>query len=618
MPVALPGLSRRRFIQVAAAAGGGLVIGLSLHAVAPRIIKRRRGGADLFEWVVIAPDNTATVRIAQMEMGQGTITAMAQLLAEELELDWARVRTEFISIAAHLAKGKLFGRTETSTSLGVHDSQLMLRMAGAQLRLMLTQAAAERLAAPLHELKAERSLVTHLPSGRRLTYAELAADAVNVSPPDPRRIALKPPESWRLIGKPMPRLDVTQKTDGSARFGIDVQLPGLKHAAIRISPTFGGTLRAFDAFAVAHMPGVRKVVAIRGGEAGLIAGMDDAVAVVADSFWQAKRALDALPVTWDAGPHATLNSRDILDDLRKGLDEAPTLTLRDDGDAEAALRRAAKTLKAVYFAPFAEHATMEPMNCTALVTDDRFEVWAPTQRPENAIAVAAEIAGMSRRQGEPHVTLIGGGFGRRQTSDYVSQAVQIAKQMKGTPVKLTVSREETTRHGFYRPALLARLSAGLDGSGNLFAWRHRLVCHSTEPTYASYGADSLLYAIPHMRVDLVAHPSPVPLGRLRSVSYGPNCFFTQCFLDEIARGGPRHLSLHARASRSRARAGQCAQGGVGRRFLARRARGAPAQRARRGGGARQLGRAARAPSRPGHCGRGGGELLLCLRGRRDP
>jgi isoquinoline 1-oxidoreductase beta subunit len=518
-------ISRRGFLVSAAVGGGAVAFGF--QSVLPALGEAVAAPEDveLNNWVVIAPDNTITVRIAQMEMGQGTMTAMAQLLAEELEADWSTLRAEFISIATHLERGKVYGSTRTASSLGVKLSEARLRMAGAQIRAVLVEAAARRLGVPAAELAAEGSAVLHAATGRKLLYGELAADAANIAAPEPASLRLKRPPDWKLIGRSVPRLDVPMKTDGTAIFGIDVALPGMKHAAIAMSPVFGGRLVSYDPAAALASPGVRDVVEIADVQA---------VAVVADDWWRAKTAIDAMPIEWDGGDAAALDSEAILEDLRAGLDAAPDSVLRDDGDVDAAFASTAEGFEAEYFLPYLEHATMEPMNCTALVTDDRFEVWAPTQVPETAIAIAAEAAGMDVGRGELHPTLIGGGFGRRQSSDYVRQAVLIAKAIRATPVKLVWSREDTVRHGYYRPASLSRLRAALDSDGNPVAWSHRIAAHSISPIQSSYGADSLLYAVANMRVDLAVRASYVPEAPMRGVAFSMNCFVTQSFADELA------------------------------------------------------------------------------------
>ena len=353
-----------------------------------------------------------------MEMGQGAMTSMAQLLAEELEVDWSKVRTEFISVRTHLKRGRIYGRTETHSSEGVSGSERLLRTCGAQIRTMLVRAASEQLGVPESELVAKDSAVTHISTGTRLTYGELALAAANSAIPQIDSVILKEPKDWTYIGKSFSRLDAPAKVYGTAVYGIDVTLAGMKYAAIAMSPVFGGKLKSCDASGVTSRPGILKVIELEpiatyGKKAGSSTGEPDAVAVIADNWWQAKKAVDAMAKDWDAGSWANTNSAALMDNMRAGLEGSPDKVLRNDGSAKTALASAQQIIEGEYFVPYLEHATMEPMNCTALVTDDSFEVWAPTQAPEEAIKVAAEVAGLPVGNGDLHITQIGCGFGRR-------------------------------------------------------------------------------------------------------------------------------------------------------------------------------------------------------------
>jgi isoquinoline 1-oxidoreductase beta subunit len=529
-------LSRRAFIVAAAAAGGGLVVGLQLA-------NRGTGGGtvEIHNWITVAPDSTTTIRIARMEMGQGTMTALAQLIAEELAVDWSKVKTEFISIRTQLRRGKIYGKTKTNASRSVRESQELLRTCGAQIRTMFVRAAALRLSVADSELAAENSVVTHVSTGRRLTYGELASAAAEIAVPDVTSVKLKDPQDWIFIGKSVPRVDVPAKVDGTTVYGIDVKLPGMKHAAIAMTPVFGATLKSYTAGDVLSRPGILKVVEVK------TEGKVDAVAVVADHWWQAKMAVEALAKEWEPGALETLDSAAVLDTMRAGLEGPPDKILRQDGDVEAAMASGGQILEADYFVPYLEHATMEPMNSTALVTDSSFEVWAPTQVPEEAIDLAAHVAGLPVSKGDLHVTQIGGGFGRRLKSDFVAQAVQIAKTMKGTPVKLLWSREDTMRHGFYRPANLSRLRGALNSDGTLAAWTHRIVAPSGDKSLNQIGATHFSHAVPNMKVDLVVTPTHVPEGQMRSVAMAANVFFTQCFMDELARAAGKDSYQFQRA-----------------------------------------------------------------------
>jgi isoquinoline 1-oxidoreductase beta subunit len=525
-------LSRRAFIGSAIAVGGAFALGFRLEKGANNF-----GGdepVEVLNWVVLAPDNTVTIRIAQMEMGQGAMTGMAQLLAEELEVDWSIIRTEFVSIADQLRRHRVFGRTETSASAGLRLADLPLRTAGAQIRTILIKAAARRLNVPEAELVAKNGIVVHRPTGAKLTYGELAPDCSTIPVPHPDSIRLKDPRDWKVMGRSLARLDIPSKTNGSAIFGIDVTRPGMKYAAIAMSPVFGGKLKFYDASAILSIPGVQKVVEVRGGTEGFVNGMDEAIAVIANDWWTAKKAIDAMPIEWDGGDQTTIDSAAILANLQAALEEKYDEVLRQDGDAAGAIVTALQRIEADYFVPYLEQATMEPMNCTAFVTERTFEVWAPTQHPESAMRIASKVAALPIKKGELHCTQLGGGFGRRIECDVVSQAVQIAKAMKGVPIKLLWTREDTTRHGYYRQASLSRLRAGIDSNGNISAWTHHIVAQSNDKVHSTYGADSLLYGIPNIEVGFSVRHSHVPEGSMRGVGYSITCFVVQSFLDELA------------------------------------------------------------------------------------
>lgn len=533
-------LSRRAFLlSAAAAAGGGLVVGLRIAGL--ESVGSASDAVEIHDWITVGPDSTTTIRIARMEMGQGVMTSMAQLLAEELAVDWSKVKTEFISTRAHLSRGRIYGRTETSSSGSVRNSQELLRTCGAQIRTMFVQAAAERLDVPASELTANNSVVTHRPTGRSLTFGELASAAARLAVPDADSVRLKEPEDWTVIGKSVPRFDIPAKVDGTAVYGIDVTQPGMKYAAIAMNPVFGEKLKSYDAGEALSRPGIVKVVPITAH------GATVAVAVIADQWWQAKSAVDAMAKDWDTGACGAIDSAAILTAMRAGLDGPSDTVLRQDGDVEAAFAAAAQVVEADYFVPYLEHATMEPMNCTALVTDDGFEVWASTQAPEDAMAAAADVSGLPVSKGTLHVTQIGGGFGRRLESDFVAQAVQIAKEMKGTPIKLLWSREDTTRHGFYRPPNLSRLRGAIDSDGNTIGWTHRIVAPSDSVTRGQLGAPRLPHSIPNMLVDFVMKRCHVPEGLMRAVGLAAQGYFTQCFMDELARAAGTDSYRYQRA-----------------------------------------------------------------------
>ncbi len=535
-------VSRREFLIGTASAGAGLSLGLYLP-----LGLNRAAAADSPEpipevnaWVVIEPDDTVVIRIARSEMGQGTLTGLAQLVAEELECDWSKVTTEYPTPGQSLARDRVWGSFSTGGSQGIRGSHLYVREGGAVARAMLIGAAADAWGVPADECSASSSVITHRPTGRTTTYGKVATAAANRPPP--LEVDLKDPADWKIAGKPVKRLDTLQKLTGEQVYGADLQLPGMLNAAIRACPVFGGALAGFEDSEVRKMPGVRAVVRVG----------DNAVAVVADTWWRAKTALDALPVTWDEGENASLSSASIAKTLEEGLtaDEAYVGNLV--GDAKAALKDATTTVEATYSYPYQNHATMEPMNATALWTPDRCEVWCPTQNGEAALAAAAEAAGLPASQCEVYKIHLGGGFGRRGAfHDFVSQAVAIARQMPGTPVKLLWTREEDMLHGHYHPITQARLVGGLDDAGNLVSLHMRIsgqsILAAVRPQALTDGADMLTfqgllpegphgisYTIPNLLVDHAMRNPPIPPGFWRGVNINQNAIYIECFMDELA------------------------------------------------------------------------------------
>ena len=526
-------ISRRSFILKSAAAGGGLVLGFHLPWGRGPVQATAAQPAEVNAWIVIQPDDTVIIRVARSEMGQGSFTALPMLVAEELECDWSKVKAEYASVAEHLRRNRVYVSFSTGGSRSIRGSQEFLRQAGATAREMLIAAAAQQWGVRASECQAANSVITHRPTGRTVTFGAVADTASHLTPP--KSVTLKPPEQWKLIGKPVKRFDSLEKVMGKPVFGVDVRLPDMLYAAIRQCPVFGGTLKTFDEAAVKGRKGVRQVVPLR-----------DAVVVVAESWWQAKQAVEAMPVTWDEGPNATVGSADIMAFLRGGLTAADVAIARNDGDARAALASASKVIEAEYFAPFLAHATMEPMTCTAHVTADRFEVWAPTQNAEATLAAAAEAAGMPPGKGEVHVTFLGGGFGRRGASqDFTRQAVMIAKAV-GKPVKLLWTREEDMQHDHYRPVSLVKLTAGLDASGMPTAFLARVAGQSIiaglAPANVANGLDlnfleglhDIPYNFRNVRVEYAMRNTHVPVGFWRSVNHSQNAFFKECFFDEVA------------------------------------------------------------------------------------
>jgi isoquinoline 1-oxidoreductase beta subunit len=545
-------VSRREFIIRSTAAGAGFVLGLTLpgpgrtatatEAPAGAGAETEAETPEINAWVVIEPDDTVVIRIARSEMGQGTLTGLAQLVAEELQCDWAKVTTEYPTPGENLRRDRVWGSFSTGGSRGIRESHAYVRKGGAVARQMLIEAAAEVWDVPMEECRAENSIITHLPTGRTTNYGKVASAAAALWPPE--QVVLKDPGDWKLIGQPVKRLDTLDKLTGRQVFGADLELPGMLNAAVKACPVFTGKLAAFDAAKVRDMPGVRAVVAVG----------DNAVAVVAETWWQAKTALDALPVTWDKGPHAQLSSAEIDAMLDEGLTSDEQVYVGNtSGDVQQGLGRAAKTIEAVYAYPYQNHATMEPMNATALWTEARCEVWCPTQDGEAALTAAAEAAGLPIGQCDVHKIHLGGGFGRRGAfHDFVTQAVTIARQLPGTPVKLLWSREEDMAHGHYHPITKCRLVGGLTENDDLTALHVRIsgqsILASVRPQWMTGdGADpvtfqgfqakgdhAISYTVPNLLVEHAMRNPPVPPGFWRGVNINQNAIYLECFIDELA------------------------------------------------------------------------------------
>jgi len=377
----MPKIDRRSFAIGSVAAGAGLMLGfrLPLGAGAARAAD---GAAEIDAWVVIRPDDSVVVRIARSEMGQGTLTGLAQLVAEELDCDWSKVTTELPTPGQNLARGRVWGDFNTVGSQGIRNSQDYMRKGGATARAMLVQAAAGAWNVPASECSAANGVISHQPSGRTTTFGKVADAAAKLAPP--KDVTLKAEKDWKIAGKPLKRLDTPDKLLGKTIYGIDVRLPGMLYAAISSCPVFGGTLKSYDEAKVRGMPGMRQVMRVG----------DDAVAVVADSWWRAKSALAALPVVWDEGENANVSSATIAGFLKEGLDAEQAIVGNKAGDVGAALSGAAKVVEAVYSFPYRIHACMEPMNATALYTGERCQVWCPTQNGEAALATAVKTSGL--------------------------------------------------------------------------------------------------------------------------------------------------------------------------------------------------------------------------------
>jgi isoquinoline 1-oxidoreductase beta subunit len=540
-----PNLSRRKFIVLSAAAGGGLALGLHLPRGTAAMEAKAAAGTEVHAWVVVRPDNKCVIRIARSEMGQGTLTGLAQLVAEELECGWYNVLTESPTPGQNLARKRVWGEMGTGGSRGIRTSEDYVRRGGAAARMMLLQAAADEWKVPVGEVSVTDGVITHAASGRRTTYGNVAAAAARLTPPDPKSIRLKDPRDWKIAGKPLKRLDTADKLDGSKIFAIDLKLPGMLHAAIKACPVFGGKMVSYDAAKVAGMPGVRRAVRVN----------DSTVAVVADTWWRAKSALDALPIVWDEGPDASQSSATIAERLKEGLTAQGAYAFRNEGDALKAIEGAAKKVEAVYSTPFLAHATMEPMNCTARVSADKAEVWVPTQNGEGSLAALSEESGLPLAKCEVYKHDLGGGFGRRgSTQDYTRQAVAIAKQFPDVPIKMVWSREEDQAHDFYRPISQCKMAAGLDASGKLVGLHVRVSGQSINALanpalikegykddrqlqgYTDKPGDAQLgYTFPNLLIEYAMRNTHVPVGPWRGVNTNQNGVYMECFIEEAAR-----------------------------------------------------------------------------------
>lgn len=582
---------RRRFLVFGATLGGALLVGCGGSRGAsslgdPDLLPVEGGEVALNAWLKISPDGAVTVAVPRAEMGQGVYTSLPALVAEELGADWSRVAVEPAPVARVYGNvtvivdslpfadddhgfvadtvrriaagaGGLLGVAVTGGSTSVRDAWEPMRFAGAAAREMLITAAASGWGVAPGECTVVQGYVRHPRSGKALSFGELASRAARLPPPGSPR--LKPRSEYTLIGKPVPRLDLPDKVSGRAVFGIDVRLPRMAWAAVKQSPVFGGSVKSFDAAAVKSRRGVLDVMEVPGG-----------VAVAADSGWRALQAVETLPVVFEDGPHAGLDSEVVAAKLKQALDSGDARSYESRGDAPGALSATGKRVEAEYSVPYLAHACMEPMNCTALVTDDRCEVWASHQAASLVRMVAAKVAGVEQEQVRVHVTLLGGGFGRRAEIDTVIQAVTVARRLKGRPVQVLWSRTEDIRHDFYRPAVACRFKAVLGADGRPQAWHHRIAGQSVSQNFAARllpfvpesmpdktnveGAIHLPYDIPNLQVEHVRMELPVPVGFWRSVGHSYNAFFVESFVDELAHAAGRdpyeyRRSLYGRSPR---------------------------------------------------------------------
>jgi isoquinoline 1-oxidoreductase beta subunit len=551
-------LSRRGFIVGTGATG--LTIGI-LASCSPTATEPEAPdysdlppNPEVNAWVHIDHDDTVTVRIARSEMGQGTLTGLAQLVADELDADWDKVTTEYPTPGLNLARERVWRDFSTGGSQGIRGSQDYVREGAAAAKAMLIEAAANEWGVPASECSSADSVITHGPSGNTKTYGEVANAASQLAPP--LEVTVKDPSEWKIIGQPKPRLDTADKLTGKQVYGADIQLEGMLNASIKQAPKIGATLKSFDAAAVEGMPGVKKVVSVRNpfGEG------NNAVAVIADTWWQANKALEALPVEWEGGVDFSTEAFEA--ELDDGLTAEEAFVGNGGGDVAGAFANAAQVVEATYNMPFQNHACMEPMNTTALYTEERCEIWCPTQNGEAALAAVSEASGLPIEQCEVYKVHLGGGFGRRGAPDYVQQAVMLAMEMPGTPVKLLWSREEDMIHGFFHPTTKGRVRGALDADGNLTGIHLRISGQSILAAlipqalqngvdYATFqgllpsGVDprledqTLKYSFDNFLVDHAMRNPPVRPGFWRGVNLNQNAIYLECFMDELAYAAGR-------------------------------------------------------------------------------
>ena len=523
-------LNRRTFLKTTTAVGGGLMLGsyLALDGDSPDVLAA--GSLEPNIWLKVNSDDTVRVMLSQIEMGQGVMTSMPMLVAEELDMDWSKIRTEWTPADVKYGNPNFGGRQLTAGSNSVRGMWKILRGAGATARAMLVTAAAQTWNVPENSLTTEKGEVVHKASGRRMKYGALVDKAAAL--PVPKDVKLKDPKNFTLMGKDIPRLDVPEKVNGSAVFGMDVKLPGLLTARVTRSAVFGGKVKSFDAAKAKAVPGVKHVVQISNG-----------VAVVADNYYSATKGLQALVVTWDDGPLATLTSADIIAKYAD-LAQKPGKEARSQGNVGAGLAAASKKFDRVFEAPFLAHATMEPMNCTADVKAGRCDVYVPTQGQTASHQAAIEASGLTADKVKIHTTYLGGGFGRRGEADFVTEAVEVSKAV-GAPVKVIWSREDDMQHDFYRPISYARMSGAVDATGKATVFTQHLVQQSLMKklgTLPASGVDfismdgsaTLPYDIPNLKIEYTEQDPGIPYGFWRSVGCSFQGFAVEAFIDELA------------------------------------------------------------------------------------
>ncbi len=521
--------SRRTFLKQSATLTGAFFLGIQGKSA----MAAAGNSPEVTHWVVIQPDDTVVIRIARSELGQGTFTGLAQLVAEELECDWSKVRPEYADVNEHMRRKKIWKDMSTGGSRGIRDSHEYVRKGGAAAREMLIAAAAKQWNVPASECKAQNSVVTHV-SGKHASYGQLASLASSMPiPEDPK---LKDPKDWKIAGTSPARFDIPAKVNGSQIYAVDVRLPGMLHASILQSPVFGGFVKRVDDSKAKSMPGVKQIVV-----------SEEWVAVVAGNWWQANQAVKALSVEWENGTKGDISSATIMNKLKQDIAAPSQPIARKDGDATQAFLNAHKVLEGEYTTGYVNHATMEPQNATALYTPEGLEVWVGTQNGESSIAAASEASGLPLEKIQIHKMHAGGAFGRRGPhQDYTKQAVKIAMAMPGTPVKLLWSREEDMRQGRYRPVSLVKLRGALDRDGNWTAWEVRQADQSIAitvfPQFVKDGIDQINtrvfrdnpYAVPNFTNEYALNEFHVPPGFWRAVAHTNNPFYRECFIDELA------------------------------------------------------------------------------------
>ena len=549
----LENTSRRDFIIKGSMLGGGLMLGIGALpdlAFAQSGAKydpntpTQVGEAEVNAWVSIKPDDTVYIRIARSEMGQGTRTGLAQLVTEELECNWKKVKTQSATPGQSLARKRVWGEHGTGGSRGIRISEDYVRRGAAAARIMLMQAAANQWNVPVTELTVDKGVITHKATGRKTTYGKVAELASALTPPDPKSITLRDPRDWKVAGQPYARLDTANKVNGSKIYGVDLQLPGMLCASVKACPVFGGKLVSYDEAKIREMRGVKGVVKID----------DSTVAVVADTWWHANSALNALPIVWDEGKAATVSQDGINKMLGDGLDEEGDFWQRKEGDAPAAINSAAKKVEAIYYTPYRAHVTMEPMNATVKITGDRAEAWVPTQNGEGSHAALSEATGLPLANCEVYKLDSGCGLGRRGSmQDFTTFAAKVAQKFPGVPVKVIWSREEDMTHDYYHPIAMAKMTAGIDSTGNVTGMHIKVAGQSINATLAPQaikngkderqlqgfyekGPDAQLgYTFPTLLTEYVMKNTHVPVGPWRGVNTNQNGIFMECFMDECAK-----------------------------------------------------------------------------------